>query len=70
MSTQTHQQPRPQRREDESPDEPLPVATNPEAAARKAKLDDSIDDLLDEIDGVLESNAEEFVNSFRQAGGQ
>jgi ubiquitin-like protein Pup len=68
MSKQTYAQP--QKREDDAPDEPLPVATNPEAAARKAKLDDSIDDLLDEIDGVLESNAEEFVNGFRQKGGE
>lgn len=29
-----------------------------------------IDDLLDEIDGVLETNAEEFVRSYIQKGGQ
>ena len=29
-----------------------------------------VDDLLDEIDGVLESNAEEFVKGFVQKGGQ
>ncbi|MCE3243965.1 MAG: ubiquitin-like protein Pup, partial [Arthrobacter sp.] len=29
-----------------------------------------VDDLLDEIDGVLESNAEEFVRAFVQKGGQ
>jgi ubiquitin-like protein Pup len=68
MSKQTYVQP--QKREDDAPDEPLPVATNPETAARNAKLDDSIDDLLDEIDGVLEKNAEEFVNGFRQHGGE
>ncbi|GAB3943709.1 ubiquitin-like protein Pup [Corynebacterium tapiri] len=28
------------------------------------------DDLLDEIDGLLESNAEEFVRSYVQKGGQ
>jgi ubiquitin-like protein Pup len=28
------------------------------------------DDLLDEIDGVLEENAEEFVRSYVQKGGQ
>ncbi|WIM68839.1 ubiquitin-like protein Pup [Corynebacterium breve] len=28
------------------------------------------DDLLDEIDGLLETNAEEFVRSFVQKGGQ
>lgn len=30
----------------------------------------SSDDLLDEIDSVLESNAETFVRSFVQKGGQ
>jgi prokaryotic ubiquitin-like protein Pup len=29
-----------------------------------------IDDLLDEIDGVLEENAEEFVKNYVQKGGQ
>ncbi|MCC9069848.1 ubiquitin-like protein Pup [Arthrobacter cryoconiti] len=29
-----------------------------------------VDDLLDEIDGVLESNAEEFVRGFVQKGGE
>lgn len=29
-----------------------------------------MDDLLDEIDEVLETNAEEFVNSYIQKGGQ
>lgn len=31
---------------------------------------DGIDDLLDDIDDVLESNAEEFVKSYIQQGGQ
>ncbi|NCY16551.1 MAG: ubiquitin-like protein Pup [Actinobacteria bacterium] len=43
-----------------------PVA-NTEAGDRlKAELDD----LLDEIDEVLETNAEDFVRSFVQKGGQ
>ncbi len=29
-----------------------------------------MDDILDEIDDVLESNAEDFVKSFIQKGGQ
>lgn len=29
-----------------------------------------VDDLLDEIDGLLETNAEEFVRSYVQKGGQ
>jgi ubiquitin-like protein Pup len=30
----------------------------------------ALDSLLDEIDGVLETNAEEFVRSYVQKGGQ
>lgn len=39
-------------------------------AARKQELDSDVDSLLDEIDDVLEVNAEEFVRSFVQKGGQ
>jgi ubiquitin-like protein Pup len=42
----------------------------PAAAATKEGLDDDIDSVLDEIDDVLESNAEDFVRSFVQKGGQ
>ena len=34
------------------------------------KLKEDIDELLDEIDSVLEENAEEFVRSYVQKGGQ
>lgn len=34
------------------------------------KLKEELDDLLDEIDSVLEDNAEEFVRSYVQKGGQ
>lgn len=34
------------------------------------KLKADIDDLLDEIDDVLETNAEDFVKSYVQKGGQ
>ncbi len=33
-------------------------------------LKEELDDLLDEIDTVLESNAEEFVRSYVQKGGE
>ena len=39
-------------------------------AERKEKLDDDVDAILDEIDEVLESNAEDFVRSFVQKGGE
>ena len=34
------------------------------------RLKAELDDLLDEIDEVLETNAEDFVRSFVQKGGQ
>lgn len=34
------------------------------------QLKAELDDLLDEIDGVLEANAEDFVKSYVQKGGQ
>jgi ubiquitin-like protein Pup len=34
------------------------------------KLKEEMDDILDEIDSVLEENAEEFVKSYVQKGGQ
>ena len=34
------------------------------------ELTERIDDLLDEIDTVLEENAEEFVKNYVQKGGQ
>ena len=51
-------------REDEVVEE-TPAGTE-KGEALKAELDD----LLDEIDGALESNAEEFVRSYVQKGGQ
>ena len=35
-----------------------------------AKIKSELDDLLDEIDEVLETNAEDFVKSFVQKGGE
>lgn len=37
---------------------------------RVGKLTDDVDSLLDEIDDVLEENAEDFVKSYVQKGGQ
>ena len=37
---------------------------------RVGKLGDDVDALLDEIDDVLEENAEDFVRSYVQKGGQ
>jgi ubiquitin-like protein Pup len=46
------------------------VSTETDVAERKEALDDDIDAILDEIDDVLETNAEDFVKSFIQKGGQ
>jgi ubiquitin-like protein Pup len=49
------------------------VVEDDEAAAsteRGERLKAEIDDLLDEIDEVLEDNAEEFVRNYVQKGGQ
>ena len=42
----------------------------PAVAPQGEKLKAELDDLLDEIDGVLESNAEDFVKSYVQKGGE
>ena len=41
-----------------------------DVAERKEALDDDVDAILDEIDEVLEANAEDFVKSFIQKGGE
>jgi len=46
------------------------VEAAPPVAATGDKLKAELDDLLDEIDGVLETNAEDFVKSYVQKGGQ
>lgn len=54
--------------EDQAPQEE--VAPETDVAERKEALDDDVDAILDEIDDVLETNAEDFVKSFIQKGGQ
>jgi ubiquitin-like protein Pup len=46
--------------------------TKAEAAEATTTEDktEEVDDLLDEIDSVLEANAEEFVRSYVQKGGE
>ena len=41
-----------------------------EVSERVGKLTDDVDALLDEIDDVLETNAEDFVKGFVQKGGE
>jgi len=42
----------------------------PDATERGERLKNELDELLDEIDEVLETNAEEFVKSYIQKGGE
>ena len=42
----------------------------PQTSEKGEALKAELDDLLDEIDEVLESNAEDFVKSYVQKGGQ
>ena len=46
------------------------VVDAPAASETGEKLKAELDDLLDEIDEVLETNAEDFVKSYVQKGGQ
>jgi len=55
--------PRPQEQDEVAEQAP---ASSEQGEALKAELDD----LLDEIDEVLETNAEDFVKSYIQKGGQ
>jgi ubiquitin-like protein Pup len=46
------------------------VEDAPASTERGEKIKAELDDLLDEIDDVLETNAEEFVKSYVQKGGE
>jgi ubiquitin-like protein Pup len=46
------------------------VQETPPASEKGEKLKAELDDLLDEIDEVLETNAEDFVKGYVQKGGE
>ena len=46
------------------------VGEAPAASEQGEKIKAELDDLLDEIDDVLETNAEDFVRSYVQKGGE
>ena len=46
------------------------IEETPGASEKGEKIKAELDDLLDEIDDVLETNAEEFVRSYVQKGGE
>ena len=66
MPTHDSNQIKRSRREEDQADEDTVVV----AATNNAELDNEVDSLLDEIDEILEVNAEDFVKSFVQKGGQ
>ena len=68
MPTHEGGQSRPQRQPDDVGE--VDVETTSDVAERQEKLTEDVDALLDEIDDVLETNAEDFVRSFVQKGGQ
>ena len=51
-------------------DDAAQTAPETDVTERKEALDDDVDAILDEIDEVLETNAEDFVKSFIQKGGE
>lgn len=57
------QKPAPREREEEISEVAAPTE-------KGEKLKGDIDELLDEIDSVLEDNAEEFVRNYVQKGGE
>lgn len=64
MAERTQKQKTTTSRDDEA------VADAPPVAASGDRLKAELDDLLDEIDEVLETNAEDFVKSYVQKGGE
>jgi len=63
----------PERERKQKPAPKERVAEEAEVAApakQGEELKEQLDDLLDEIDSVLEENAEDFVRNYVQKGGQ
>jgi prokaryotic ubiquitin-like protein Pup len=70
MPTHDSGQSRPQRHHGEADEAQEAPEASSDVAERHEKLTEDVDAILDEIDDVLETNAEEFVRSFVQKGGQ
>lgn len=64
VERERRQRPAPKERVDEETDVAVPKSE------RGEKVKEDIDELLDEIDTVLEDNAEEFIKSYVQKGGE
>ncbi len=59
-----------QERKQKRPESPPAETEQAGAVSRGKKLKDEMDRLVDEIDDVLEENAEEVVKSYVQRGGE
>jgi len=60
-----------ERKQRPAPKERVTEEAEVDAPAKQGeKLKEELDDLLDEIDTVLEDNAEDFVKAYVQKGGQ
>jgi ubiquitin-like protein Pup len=68
MPTHDSGQSRPQKQHDEVDE--VETEAKSDVAERHEKLTEDVDAILDEIDDVLETNAEDFVRAFVQKGGQ
>ena len=68
MPTHDSGQSRPQRQHEDEVEEATEASTD--VAERHEKLTEDVDAILDDIDDVLETNAEDFVRAFVQKGGQ
>jgi ubiquitin-like protein Pup len=58
------------RRNDEVEEVETTTDAQSDVAERQNKLSDDVDAILDEIDDVLEENAEEFIRGYIQKGGE
>ncbi|MEX5215485.1 MAG: ubiquitin-like protein Pup [Nitrospiraceae bacterium] len=64
------QERRPETRKEPQGKDKDEVKANPKVVETGKKLKEDIDKLVDEIDDVLEKNAEEFVKNYVQKGGE
>jgi ubiquitin-like protein Pup len=58
------------RRSEETDEADVAESSTSDLKERHEKLSEDVDSLLDEIDDVLEENAEEFVKGYVQKGGE
>jgi ubiquitin-like protein Pup len=64
------QERKPAKRDASKTDAPPPTTTKSAVAEKGEKLKKTIDEVIDEIDDVLEENADEFVKGYVQRGGE